>query len=309
MKLHKNNEALKEFIQATSINLGIPEEYVEKDYFVSLLLKNISLEHPNILFKGGTSLSKCYGIINRFSEDIDINIKLENKATEKEKRELKNSIIKAIDNSGMTLENRENIFTRRNFNQYEVTYNSNSEIGDILRPHLLVETYLTIRSFPFESKEVNNYIYQFLKQQDEIDLIKQFELEPYLINVQSLDRTFIDKIFAICDYHEKCSYTQNSRHFYDIHRIWSNYSFEPESFTRLFYDVAIERRKNPNVNHSCASGYNIVEKLHHILKNNHFEKDYQDNTIHLLFDEVDYNTVKSTLISILDSGLIPFIIE
>ena len=45
---------------------------IEKDYYVTMILRLLSQKLPNVVFKGGTSLSKGYKAINRFSEDIDI---------------------------------------------------------------------------------------------------------------------------------------------------------------------------------------------------------------------------------------------
>ncbi len=47
---------------------------IEKDYYVTLILKCLNQEIPGLLFKGGTSLSKCYKLIDRFSEDIDLTL-------------------------------------------------------------------------------------------------------------------------------------------------------------------------------------------------------------------------------------------
>ncbi|MBR4679809.1 MAG: nucleotidyl transferase AbiEii/AbiGii toxin family protein [Fibrobacter sp.] len=51
---------------------GIQADLVEKDYYVSLILKEIATSSDKAVFKGGTSLSKALKVINRFSEDIDI---------------------------------------------------------------------------------------------------------------------------------------------------------------------------------------------------------------------------------------------
>jgi hypothetical protein len=61
-----------------SRNLGTPEQNIEKDFWVSwtldVLFNGAKPGGPRLLFKGGTSLSKAYGLISRFSEDIDITI-------------------------------------------------------------------------------------------------------------------------------------------------------------------------------------------------------------------------------------------
>ena len=66
--LHNDKETFNDILIATSNALGIEMAIVEKDYYVSLLLKEINKNYPDIIFKGGTSLSKCYKIISRFSE-------------------------------------------------------------------------------------------------------------------------------------------------------------------------------------------------------------------------------------------------
>ena len=65
MILHKDGKIFRESILATARHLGIPEVYIEKDYWVSLVLKEIfTSELSNqVVFKGGTSLSKSLHII------------------------------------------------------------------------------------------------------------------------------------------------------------------------------------------------------------------------------------------------------
>lgn len=64
-----------ELFEITSSQTGLPAAAVEKDFWVCWLLKQIFEEQvlaKQLLFKGGTSLSKCFGLIKRFSEDIDL---------------------------------------------------------------------------------------------------------------------------------------------------------------------------------------------------------------------------------------------
>ncbi len=74
MQLYKNKDMFRDLILRTSNHFNILPEVVEKDYFVTIILQELQREIPNMLFKGGTSLSKCYDLIKRFSEDIDITI-------------------------------------------------------------------------------------------------------------------------------------------------------------------------------------------------------------------------------------------
>ena len=75
MRLHENGEDFQALCIITSDYIGIPEEAVKRDYYiVSMLQKLQKSEFADCcVFKGGTSLSKCYpGSIERFSEDIDL---------------------------------------------------------------------------------------------------------------------------------------------------------------------------------------------------------------------------------------------
>lgn len=76
MYLHKDDkELLRDIIVTVSERTGIDESIVEKDYYVTMILKELVQRNPNVVFKGGTSLSKAYHVIDRFSEDIDITLK------------------------------------------------------------------------------------------------------------------------------------------------------------------------------------------------------------------------------------------
>ena len=71
---HKDKRA---YFEVAAANMSIMPQLVEKDFWVCWVLK-ILFSLPEIgthlTFKGGTSLSKCYNVIKRFSEDIDISI-------------------------------------------------------------------------------------------------------------------------------------------------------------------------------------------------------------------------------------------
>ena len=58
--LHKDRENFEQVILKVSEDTGIDASIIEKDYYVTLFLKRIVEVLPNIIFKGGTSLSKCY---------------------------------------------------------------------------------------------------------------------------------------------------------------------------------------------------------------------------------------------------------
>ena len=72
MNFHHDHEAFSELIVAASYELHIPSWIIEKDYYITLVLRKLTFRVKGMVFKGGTSLTKCYQILDRFSEDIDI---------------------------------------------------------------------------------------------------------------------------------------------------------------------------------------------------------------------------------------------
>ena len=76
MNLHKDNIIFSDLLLNASLHLNIPVAFVEKDYWITLVLSRLAKSKyvDEAVFKGGTSLSKGYNLIERFSEDVDIAI-------------------------------------------------------------------------------------------------------------------------------------------------------------------------------------------------------------------------------------------
>ena len=70
MNLHHDKEAFAELIIGAANELAIPTNVIEKDYYVTITLKALAEKTKDLVFKGGTSLTKCYQLLDRFSEDI-----------------------------------------------------------------------------------------------------------------------------------------------------------------------------------------------------------------------------------------------
>jgi len=73
--LKLSEEERRTIFRNTAQKMGVHEAIVEKDYWVCLVLDYLFHQSPfqkHLAFKGGTSLSKCFDIIKRFSEDIDL---------------------------------------------------------------------------------------------------------------------------------------------------------------------------------------------------------------------------------------------
>ena len=242
MRLDKDPEMFRNIITNAALKQNILEVYVEKDYWLYLILKEIFKNNENgYVFKGGTSLSKCFRLINRFSEDIDISYSTSyEELTVGGVRKKFEDIIKAIEIVGLKVSNRENLRSRRYFNQFLCPYESMVEKqNDNIERKVIVELAAQTPSFPSETKAFSSFIYDYFKSINREDLIEKYDLEPFPIQVQTLERTLVDKTFAICDYYISDNIKQHSRHIYDISKLLSVINLN-EGLAKLFLEVSID---------------------------------------------------------------------
>lgn len=300
MNLHEDKEAFNYFVSLISKDLDIKKSYVIKDYFVVLLLKRIIQENSKVIFKGGTSLSKVWKVINRFSEDIDLTF--ESHPTTGERRNISHQIKNIISDSNMILVNFDDIKSKTDYNSYEISYEKGID-DDSLKENIIIETTYYIGSFPSEVKQISSYIYDFLKNQNRTDLIEKYELEPFDVRVQSLERTFIDKVFAICDYHLRNKYQRNSRHIYDLYKLFSLINMD-ENFKDLLENVRLLRREN-RMCESAQEGMNINKILKEIIDTNDFRDDYNKTTSYMFFDgeSLKYEEAITVLNKIIETNM------
>ena len=177
MYLHNNKEQFFNVLESVSKVSKIQADLVEKDYYVSLILKEIATSSNKVVFKGGTSLSKALKAINRFSEDIDISFSEHIGASRRKK--LKYNIIAPIaEKLGLVITNLDKTQSDRDINNYIFEYkplcNSNAHII----PAVKVETSLITAVFPFQAMPIGNYIADYAK---DISL-KDYGFLPFLLH-------------------------------------------------------------------------------------------------------------------------------
>lgn len=120
MNLHHDKEAFEELLIGAANELAIPANIIEKDYYVTIALKSLSEKLGDMVFKGGTSLTKCYQLLDRFSEDIDISYTAESGIPgEARKRQLKNAIVATMEELKFPITNLDDTRSRRHYNCYE----------------------------------------------------------------------------------------------------------------------------------------------------------------------------------------------
>lgn len=298
--LHDDKELFEQVVLKASEHFGIEAGIVEKDYYVTLLLREIVRRQPNIIFKGGTSLSKCYKIIKRFSEDIDLNIDCVSHPTQGERRQLKENILDAINALGFNLANPESVRSRRDYNRYLIDYPLSFGAG-YLKPNLIAETAVYIRAYPNAKMKASSIVADYLLETGYDSLIDEHGIIPFDVNVQLATRTFIDKIFAIADYYLADKVDEHSRHLYDVYKLLDIVSID-EELAVLLKEVREERKPHQNC-YSAKDGVDLKATLIEIIEKDAYKKDYEEITASLLYERVDYSIVKSALKTIVNSIL------
>lgn len=292
MYLHKENKELfRDIISIVSERKNVTTDIVEKDYYVTMILYLLSQKEIEIIFKGGTSLSKAYGVIDRFSEDIDITFK--EHLGESRRKKLKYNILKPIaEDLEIEIKNWKDIESDKNYNHYDFYYNSVSDNSNFsgLSPFVKLETALMSYSFPTERRQISNYIYDTLKN-EEPELIKKYNLIPFEMSVQCINRTLADKIFAVCDYYLQGKAQRNSRHLYDIFKLL-NYVEIDEEFVELMMKVREHRKTvGEKIAPEANENVDILQLAREIYDSRFYENDYHNTTENIISDEIDYSIV------------------
>lgn len=294
--LHSNRELFEQTVLRTADAAGIAASIIEKDYYVTEFLRKLASYQPDIVFKGGTSLSKCYKLIQRFSEDIDLNV--EDHPSEGQRKALKRNIVTVIDDLDLSLSNAEEIRSRRDYNRYIINYPA-LQGAAYLKQQLIVETVVSMRAFPNHPMDASSLIYDFLKDTGRDDIIHEYHLQPFSVNVQTAERTLLDKLFALADYYLNGTITEHSRHIYDIYKLSMIVTID-DTLRHLAREVILERRPHKTCL-SAQEGVDMNDLLRQIIDSEAYRSDYDQITSALLFEDVPYSAAITALQQIIDS--------
>lgn len=292
----------------TSRQIGLPSSSAaEKDWWVVQTLAVIfSMDYANaLIFKGGTSLSKGWNLIQRFSEDIDLALdreflgftgeltkgdikKLRRKSyqfiTEVFTEELKAKFAE-LDFKDVTVKYRE----VENHDQdpliIEIYYNKLTETDTYLKPGVLVEVGCRSLKEPFTQRTFGAFI-------SEIYADRPFADKPITISVVNPERTFLEKIFLLHEEFqkdpEKIRVERLSRHLYDIEKLSQTEYAEIALRDTELYNIIVKHRSK----FTAISG---IDYNNHRPENIKFippdsllplwEKDYQDMTASMIYGQ------------------------
>lgn len=312
----------KAMIQGVAEAKNIDEAAAEKDWWVTAVL--YALFHTGIadylLFKGGTSLSKGWGIIDRFSEDIDLALgrdfflnerhllcakctsntqihKFRENAQDYLFGEFKDELKKQLAELGLEVTVlAENEVEDKNgelqktdhdkdpsvlFVQYPSLYNSDAPYAV---PTIKIEISVLSMDEPYEMKRISSLVEQVYKDMDvDNDIV-------HTIKTVSPARTFLEKAFLLCEeYQKKEPRTYRmSRHFYDLEKLsHTDYMNKALSDSRLYYDIVAHRKKFYHVGYvdydkELPSAITIVPSEELIPQ---YKKDYNDLCSSFIYGE------------------------
>lgn len=242
MKLHQNTSLYKDAIRFTAQTMNLRPEYVEKDYWVTYAL--FTIFHSKIgndtIFKGGTALSKCYHIIERFSEDIDLVVlRREGETDNRLKSKLKT--ISTLVETVLPEVNIEGITHKMGMNRKTAHYYNKQFRGDYgqIRDAIVLETTWLGYYEPFTTKSIVSFVGQMMSDNKQSAVAKENGLLPFDVLVLEPTRTICEKIMSLVRF----SYGENPladlkkkiRHTYDLHQL-----LKQDLFLVFFHSTAFE---------------------------------------------------------------------
>lgn len=223
MKLHLDIDAFKLLLEEVHERTGYRTDVLEKDYYVVLMLKELALKQKNGLpayFKGGTALYKALKTTNRFSEDIDLSVETRGCSRTQNDKLLENATKKYVSLA------RDPSMGRTNRSEVEAVYRYNPtsdfDADDALQRFgvLKIEATSFTISEPTYSLEITPIIYDVATTDQKRILETQYDVKPFEIMTITLERIFIDKLFAAESYVRKSDNPHKAfeagKHIYDL---------------------------------------------------------------------------------------------
>ena len=235
MNLHDNRQLFADAIMAASQRkedggLGINQVFIEKDYWITRSLKMLSesRDAASAVFKGGTSISKAFGLGARFSEDIDIAITTDSARTDNQTKSLISRIAHAM-SAGLT---EVEMPDTRKFSKYRKAYYRYPGIGgigssDAIKSGIIqLEIVSFANPYPYLRVKVGSLLRDFLLKAGRQDVADEYGLGEFEINVLDLKRTAVEKVVSLVRQSLSDDYVTNLiakiRHFYDLHFLWQD---------------------------------------------------------------------------------------
>lgn len=226
MKLHENKKLFADAVRATSELMNMAPEFAEKDYWICQILQNLSrhLNASRIVWKGGTSLSKAYKLVKRFSSDVDFAILAEGLSQNQLKKLVAHigkdttADLTEKDVEGNTIKNSR---YRKTYHLYDSIISQHNSRYQFLGNHVILEINTYSNPYPYVQKSVSTFISEMMRQQGLGNLISEMDMEPFKLNVLDKRRTLCEKVASLLRFSFEDDAIQGLaskiRHFYDLH--------------------------------------------------------------------------------------------
>ena len=263
MNFHLDME-FEDAVNATSEYFKLRAVLIEKDYWVTYVLKNLSQSEyfDKVIFKGGTSLSKAYNCIERFSEDIDLALlnkeKLSNDKCYKLMKRIEPEItkeLKSIDGKpGDKME-------KKRVTYYSYPRIIKGEIG-VVKDKIQIEINTFTNPVPFEEKQIQSFVGQFLTIKGINVQVSKHMLEPFKLLVLTRERTFFEKLLSLIrlSYAGTDSLREKIRHFYDMYKLYQQKDLSDTLFSETNFKL-IKLALQDDESNNIFSGDWIQNKL------------------------------------------------
>jgi hypothetical protein len=257
----------RELLNAISVRTGLPESAIEKDWWVTLALQIVfSTSWGNhLVFKGGTSLSKSWDLIDRFSEDVDLALDREvlgfsgdlsiNKIKNLRKascrfisNDFKNAIEKQLQQTGINpelyiLTAQESKDSDRDPQVLRLQYRSIINDSNYLPDKVLIEIGARSLREPSSDRTIHSIIGSSFPDQP-------FAGKPFVVETVDPKRTFLEKAFLLHEEFlkpvEQIRHERMSRHLYDLDRLMDTVHGIDALADKNLYQSIIEHRKKFN---------------------------------------------------------------
>lgn len=219
-----SKEILEEIILNINNRTGIRSDILEKDYYVCLVLKDLATMQKDLkaYFKGGTAVYKILDHMNRFSEDIDLTVEVnDNESNNSNKTRLKKSAL-GYNIDGLELMKDETIDKKGNITSF-YKYDSLFSLNELFKSERIqIESTSFTISEPTSKYIIKPLIYKYATDEEKSILKEKYNISEFEIEIIKLERIFIDKIFAAEFYYQRKMYEDVSKHLYDISIMMKN---------------------------------------------------------------------------------------
>ncbi len=301
MRLYKDRALFNQAVAMTARYFKTDPAIVEKDYYITVFLRQLAKKLPQIALTGSTSLRMCHKVANRFSDGLDLAM-TQDPVTKEQKKLVKKTILGICSDLGFALRNEADIRSSRDLYRYEIDYSPKNP-ACAARSVFLISVNFAAKAYPCEKRQAASMISDYMLATGREDFIRQYKLQPFSVRVQAMDRTLIDKIFALCDYYLTGRVSGHARHLYDIGQMADHVVLD-DAFASLFQRVRAERKSYGARCVSAYNKYNIPALLTEILDREVYKNDYHDLTEFTLFDDISYEESAAGLQKLISCGLL-----